>query len=215
MAYFVQILWRAGAINPLTIVISTYLQEHGLPLILHSLAVQSRKDFNVIVYHDGPSIASALICREFKDSLNIKYLYLPERKDDFGYSQRVESLKIVETPYIYWTSGDNYVVPDFVKMAMGAIEKDSLDFVYWDFLNRYSNCNGDYSDRKLPWNVMDVTPQQNRIDISSFIVNTEKARGVEFDLSNPRFADGKFVTDLLLTPTLKYAKIPAVLSVHC
>ena len=201
--------------NPLTIVISTYKQDdHHLPLILHSLAVQSRKDFDVLVYNDGPSIATALACRPFEDSLNISFKSLPERKDDFGYSQREEALKIVETEFIYFTAGDNFLVPGAVEMFLGELQQKNLDFVYWDFLCRYPSANGNFSTRHLPWNVLEVTPQQNRIDISAFAVKTSKAREIGFPVKD-RFADGAFVTQLMLTPDLKYAKIEAVLSVHC
>lgn len=198
--------------NPLTFVICTYNQsDHSLPLILHSLAVQTRKAFNVQVWHDGRSVSTALVCRQFEESLNISYFENPENIGDFGYTAREKSLEIIETKYWASSGADNIYTPGFVEFFLNTMERDSLDFAYCDLVVNYNNCNG---RGEIPWNVMESTPQQNRIDIMNWVCKTEHVKRIGFPIKD-RFADGRFVTELMLTPGLKYAKIPSVLCVHC
>lgn len=218
----------------LTIVVVTWGQaDHHLPIFLHSCALQTRKDFKLVVYHDGNATSrdeatakSYESTRRLVNMFKLNYLpditfLAPDRTNDYGHSMRAAALgdlpehpgrKVVDTEYLNWQNGDNYLTPYFVQAFLDNAVKHDLDFVYSDILHNYANVNG---DGKLPYNVLNSAPHMNRIDIANFIVRTEWARKTGFNHRSTG-ADGLFVQELLSwhSGQVKFAKIPTCPLVH-
>lgn len=212
----------------LTIVVSTYDQATStLPVLLQSLTRQQTDSYRFVVnlVHDGPNDGSGLGSwdrtrdefwratvgwGDFCGSMS-KCLRTEDRTNNWGHSQRVLGLQYVTTPYVHFTNGDNYYVPVFVEYMLRRLTAgDAPDLVYCDALMNYSNING---CGELPYNVMDVTPQQNRIDWCCFVARTEHVRQVGINTSN-RDADGELVTGLMKLDNFQAVKVPFVGAVH-
>jgi hypothetical protein len=216
----------------LTIVAVTFGQAaHHLPVLLHSLELQTRRDFKVEVWHDGPItcehskesasdtqylVKSLFNSGEFPCTFNLTYIesdvhYHYPGKEDWGHTLRAQALEKVDTEWINLTNGDNYYTPKFVEFMLSEAEKSDLDFVFCDLLHNYPNVNG---DGRGAYHVLDSRAHVNRIDMCNFIVKTKLAQEVGFN-HRGRDADGLFVMDLRAKyPELKIGKLTSVLMVH-
>lgn len=203
----------------LTIALCTHMEyNHELSIFLHSCCMQNNKDFKLQVFHDGPygdpheptstsAFLSEKICNQFKDELDLEFRTTPIRYNDLSHTQRAESLKYIDTKYLNWQNGDNYLTPYFVQCFMEAMESRNLDFCYSDLLHNYGNPG-------RPYTVMDCRPELGHIDIANFCVKTEWAKRVGFNNRCPG-ADGMFVEDLFkFRNEFRYEKISVVPVVH-
>lgn len=201
----------------LTVIVNTFNQEdHALPLILHSLVLQTDKRFKVEVWHDGEDDYLRGELQEYwapmSHDLTFKRRFTEKRLNDFGYTQRNIALASVDTKYICFTGADNYYTPCFVYFFLERMEADNLDFAWCDFLTNYHDCNG---NGELPYSVFKSTMNRCRMDISNFVVKTELARQIMFDVTDPRFADGNFVEAFKIKfPEARCDKLAQVLVVH-
>lgn len=211
----------------LTIIVVTFGQyNHWLPILLHSLCLQSRKDFKVLVYHDGPvtckhsndsSVGTKYVVEQFERTLDLTYVetdvhyHFAPKKMDWGHTLRDMALKTVGTEWVCFTNGDNYYTPKFVEFMLDTADKEALDFVYCNLLHNYNNVNGDGSG---PYHVLESQPHVNRIDMMNFMVKTKLAQEVGF-AHRCIEADGLFVMDLRkANPEMKIGKLTNALAVH-
>lgn len=189
--------------NLLTFVLSSYLQhEHQLPLILHSLAVQTDKRFEVIVVHDGGkgSFDTLNVCNEFPF---VKCFSTPgEPARDYGYTPRELGIDKVETPYITLSSADNYYAPTFVERFLNLLTSLPFDFVYCNALMNYGG-----------YKVMETRPTLNNIDLGCFVTRTEWVQKLRFE-EKSYGGDGIFVERLFREYSVLYDKIEEALFTH-
>jgi len=115
--------------NKLTIVVPIYNIEKYLNRCLTSLVNQTSKEFEVLCVNDGTKDNSIDIIDEFvkKDS-RFKRLDKPNG----GLSDaRNYGLKHVDTKYVMFIDGDDYVEPYLVETCLKHMENDDLDmFVF-------------------------------------------------------------------------------------
>lgn len=204
----------------LTITVATYNQaKHQLPLFLHSCVMQNSNDFKVLVMHDGSAgdpdpvtSMSALLtekaCLNFQDDLDLIYFESETRFKDFGHSLRAMSLDMVDTEYINWQNGDNYLTPQFVSGFMNKMKTENLDFCYSDILHNYANPG-------RPYTVLNSQPRLDHIDIANFITRTSWAKKTGLNHRGTG-ADGLFVQELLSWHgnKIRAAKLDMVTMVH-
>ncbi len=181
----------------LDIVVATFNQERELPCLLHSLACQTRRDFNVLVYHDGPGAAGQKAGIEEigrKTGLNLGWCESGLRFNDWGHSLRAQALKnFVMAPCVLFTNGDNYYVPKFVEYALAPLADERVGVVHFDCVHSHDHpANvppGDYgffSSRFEPYGC----------DIGAMIVRTSIAKAVGWNHFN-RDADARFIGEIL------------------
>lgn len=199
--------------------------KHHLPLFLHSLMLQTRRDFQVEVWHDGndkcghePTKQSYEETKRVVNRFKIDYgipIVLKSQDDrfnDYGHSMRAVALKECETKYLNWQNADNYLTPAFVEAFLTKMETEGLGFCYCNLVHNYPNVNGDW---KEGYNILDSAPHLNRIDIANFVVKTKLAQRIGFNHRSTG-ADGLFVNELMAWEAgkFKFAKIDRVLMVH-
>ncbi len=200
----------------LDIVVATYHQPAWLETLLYGLAVQTRRDFRVIVVHDGPSAATRATITEIasRTRLRIVYAETPRRFNDWGHSLRAWALReLVEAPRVLFTNGDNYYVPRFVEFAMQPFEEPTVGVALFDMVHSHDRADaqppGDYGYLKTEF-------LPCKCDIGAFIVRTDIARRVGFNHRH-NTADAAFIeeinSDRLASP-FAVVKIDRVLFVH-
>jgi glycosyltransferase involved in cell wall biosynthesis len=68
----------------LTVIIPTYNRATLLSQSLSSLAVQSRRDFVVVIVDHGSTDGTKALCESFKQQINLDYYCIPRNADDPG-----------------------------------------------------------------------------------------------------------------------------------
>lgn len=187
----------------LTFILSSYKQhEHQLPLILHSLAVQTDKRFEVIVVHDGleGSYETLDVCNKFPFVKCLRTTGEPAR--DYGYTPRELGIDKAETPYITLSSADNYYAPTFVERFLSLLTSQPFDFVYCNALMNYGG-----------YKVMQTHPSLNNIDLGCFVTRTEWVKKLRFE-EKSYGGDGLFVERLFREYSVLSGKIEEALFCH-
>jgi cellulose synthase/poly-beta-1,6-N-acetylglucosamine synthase-like glycosyltransferase len=200
----------------LDIVVATYRQDHWLEALLYGLAVQTRKDFRVVVVHDGPSKRAREAVEEIgrRSALRLVYAETPRRFKDWGHSSRAHALEHhVDSPYVLFTNGDNYYVPRFVEFAMAPFENPAVGVVYFDMVHSHDRTEsvppGEYGYFRTEF-------QPFKCDIGAFITRTDIAKRVGFRHRH-NVADAVFIEEInadRIQHPFEIVKVDRVLFVH-
>jgi hypothetical protein len=177
------------------IVVSTHRQESWLDALLHGLAVQTRKDFRVIVVHDGVSPRTREITDEIRrrTGLDIAYAETARRFKDWGHSLRAMALQqYVEAPHVLFTNGDNYYVPRFVEYALEPFRDPDVGVVHFNMVHSHVRAEsvppGDYGFFRTEFAPF-------KCDIGAFITRTDIAKCVGFNHRHS-VADAAFIEEI-------------------
>jgi len=137
----------------------------------------------------------------------IQYIETDKRYNDFGHSLRAIGLDKSTGYYTNFQNADNYLVPVFVELMVGAANNGNMDVSYCDILHNYP-INGE------GYNVLESVFRISSIDMANFIVKTDLAKKVGFN-HRSFAADGLFVEDIKTAkPDLKLRKLMRCLIVH-
>ena len=89
---------------------------------MKSLAAQTCKDFEVLVYHDGPKASS------YDDDINgteihpeTTFYVSDKRENDWGHSNRDRGIRAAKGKWIIHTNADNVFYPDLIESLKAAI----------------------------------------------------------------------------------------------
>ncbi len=112
-----------------TVVVSVYNKEKYLKNALMSLEKQENKDFDVIIIDDKSTDNSRDIVKDFANKTDMK-VRLIFNKENIGISQvRNLCIGLVDTPYITFLDGDDFLNPYFIdKMNMIVSRHSSNSF---------------------------------------------------------------------------------------
>lgn len=200
----------------LDIVVSTYNQRNELPCLLYSLACQTRKDFRVLVFHDGIDVNNQqeeVMSIAKKTELKLLWFNTLHRYADWGHSLRKLALEqYVENPFVLFTNGDNYYMPKMVEWSIGMME-NQIGVLYFDCVHSHNHpINtplGEYGYFKSEFRPCGC-------DIGAMIIRTDIAKAVGWNHTN-RDADAEFIREILeyqKTNDFKIVKVDKVLFVH-
>jgi glycosyltransferase involved in cell wall biosynthesis len=169
-----------------------------LPIVLHSLAVQTFEDFEVIVTDNSDSQKSN---HRLVYSLDSRFRHVDTQSLGLGGCYATANWAVeneCQGEFVCFPSDDSYYMPVFAERML----KPSADLVY---------CNMVYDARftGLHYATIDVQPVLNSIDKTGFIVRRSKFQ--PFNISEK--ADGELI-ELLISQGISHAKIPDVLMVH-
>ena len=117
-----------------SVIIAIYNIEGYLKKCLDSLRVQTFSDFEVLCVNDGSKDSSGDIIEEYV-ALDLRFKHI--RKENGGLSDaRNYGMKFVESEYLMFIDGDDFVEADFIKDAYEKMVKDDLDLCVFDY-NQY------------------------------------------------------------------------------
>lgn len=89
------------------------------PQIISSLLLQTHKNWQLLLMHDGPSEMRELINSVINNDKRIEFIETAERKGNWGHYLRKAALE--EYPignYVVITNADNYYVPTFIEYML-------------------------------------------------------------------------------------------------
>ncbi len=206
-----------------TYIVSAYDRPDMLRCCLASLAVQTDRDFEVIVADNSKTFAeqqqNAAVVSAFHDSR-------------FGHRD-TDCIKTVGGWDCYWSaeyvaynwakgdwlcfpSDDSYYVPVFQERLLTRAKKDNLQLVYCDMVHGRSITPeiGSRFDRYERWF---VEPRVNHIDKTGFLIKRSSFGGFvgkNRDAVGPASCDGLMIEDLVQRWSIRHGKVDEVLMVH-
>lgn len=93
-----------------------------------SLAAQTSKDFEVLVYHDGPkSIPYEHDTRNVKIHPLTQFHVTKKRENDWGHSNRDRGIKAAKGDWIIHTNADNVFYPNLIETLRKKIKSPKAD----------------------------------------------------------------------------------------
>ena len=106
------------------IIIPVYNRIDEVRDLMESLAVQSCKDFEVVIVEDGSSAPCKDVVEEYADWVNASYYY----KENEGRSiARNHGLERAKGDYFIFFDSDCVIPPDYFKILSEALDKNPLD----------------------------------------------------------------------------------------
>jgi glycosyltransferase involved in cell wall biosynthesis len=106
-----------------TIGLPVYNSERFIRQSLDSLLAQTYTDFVLVISDNASTDATAEICQQYaaKDS-RIRYSRNPQNIGNPGNFNRV--FRLATTPYLKWSTADDYWAPTFLERAVEVMERD-------------------------------------------------------------------------------------------
>lgn len=122
----------------ISVIVTVFNIEKYLPRFFKSMADQSFKDYQILIFDDGSTDGSLQLCNNYaqKDE-RIKVFHL----DHIGISAaRNYSMQYIDTEYAVHADGDDYVEPDYLLHLITAIEKYDADWAISRVAYKNENC---------------------------------------------------------------------------
>lgn len=190
----------------LAIAAVAYKRPDSLPILIHSLRVQTIADFTLTVYHDGFDEEMEQVFVYYKEKYEdfFDYKFSDERYNDWGHSLREIAINEATSPLLLITNDDNYYCPTFVEDMINQLKTTESDLVICDMLHSHSNYKKYFR----------TYPKSGSIDIGAIVAKTELAQIVGW--RDKSFGgDGTYCEDLLYSkPGVKVSKVKKTLFVH-
>ena len=190
----------------LAIAAVAYKRPDALPILIHSLKVQTSNDFSLTIYHDGFDQEMSDIFEMYKQKYPdfFDYKFSEIRHNDWGHSLRGIAITEAQSPYLLITNDDNYYCPTFVEEMLTKIKDEDSDIVICDMLHSHFNYKKYFR----------TFPKSESIDIGAIICRTKLAQKVGWRDKGFR-GDGTYCEDLLYAkPNVKVSKVKRTLFVH-
>lgn len=133
----------------LTFIVPIFKTEAHLPKCLKSLAVQSLKEFDVVLVLDGPSAeAREIISKELKD---VKHLVVEIQHGGASKARNIGA-KYAKAPYWVFFDSDCVIEPEAAQGWVDALDEDpSIGFVYAGYKWFDDSMTPYMSERFDPW----------------------------------------------------------------
>lgn len=107
-----------------SVIIPVYNRIDEVRDLMKSLALQSCKDFEVVIVEDGSSAPCKDVVEEYADRVNASYYY----KENEGRSiARNHGLERAKGDYFIFFDSDCVIPPDYFKILSEALDKNPLD----------------------------------------------------------------------------------------
>ncbi|MBD3882075.1 glycosyltransferase family 2 protein [Phormidium tenue FACHB-886] len=176
------------------------------PILVHALQLQSHKNWQLILIHDGPNSTGLQETVEQLKDERVTYHETTTRHNDWGHTLRQEGLEKIKNgfsgDYVIITNADNYYAPCFIESMLKALKRDTVA-VY---------CNMVHSHRS--WNIVSSLLRRKFIDCGCVMVKRDVALEVGWQ-SKDFAADWFYVKDILAKyPKSSFSKVNKPLFVH-
>lgn len=199
-----------AAAPQVTLIATAFKRFHTLLGLICAMNTQTRPDWKMHIVSDGddPDLESK-ISPYLSEKIRWSHVAQPDGKPigDWGFTASNHALRECDTPYVVFTSDDNYYVPTFVENMLGAAEKYRLDFVYCKTLHNY--------ERYIYERFCDNELVRGRMDKGQFMVKTELVRKAGGIVGGYPWADGAMIERIVTqNPDMRVMKLESCLYIH-
>jgi glycosyltransferase involved in cell wall biosynthesis len=167
-----------------------YNSEKYLRETLDSIAVQTCKDWELVVIDDGSTDSTGNVIKEYIDR-GLPIIYFYQQNHGLGYS-RNEALKRSSGEYIAFIDHDDIWLPDKLELQLGVFGKHSeLDFLYTNYyVTRNQTLVVKFKDKQPEGHVF-----EEFLDYYPVHVSTVMVRKKAFDKLNSLFNPNLHLTE--------------------
>lgn len=180
-----------------------------LPVVLHSLAVQTESNFEVIVTDNSTDMAAVEKNIATVKSLDSRFRHVSTVLLDGGscyHSAEWAVLNECRGRWLCFPSDDSYYVPCFLEAMLRKADSQALELVYCNILYD-ARFNG------RCYAPVNVHPMINSIDKTGFILERDWFSGFPGKCAGPSKADGELI-ESLVRQGIRHGKLEDVLVVH-
>ena len=180
----------------ISIIIATYNRPIHLRSFVISLALQTYRDFEVIVMDEAQDEKTKKLNKKFCKELKVKYHQCPDF-NDWGQTAKEKALDFVKGEYVMFPNDDAYYVPTALEVMVKGMEGSDMVYCDWLFDNQ-------------GYNKIEVQPKVGRIDVGGFMTKTKIVKELGWkDKGNE--GDGKLIE--AIANKYKHKKVEGVLYV--
>ena len=122
--------------SKISVVVAIYNIENYLKRCLDSISKQSYTDFEVLCINDGSSDNSENIIKDF---LNDNRFHLYNKQNGGLSDARNYGLKHVNTEYVMFVDGDDYLEKDLLSKAIEQLDKSKSDMLVFSYYQHYED----------------------------------------------------------------------------
>lgn len=178
----------------------------SFPAIISSLIMQTNRNWELWLIHDGPGDGSAETFIQVINDDRIKYFETHEHKGMWGHYIRSEWLQKVKTKYVIISNPDNYYTPVFIERCFVEFKKrrTSIGIFCLQMVHSYTN-----------WGVINCRFARGFIDCGGVMLKTKEAVSVGWNNITDHSADWFFFNDIAKAYGVnKFTSIPGCLFQH-
>lgn len=156
------------------------------PQIISSLILQTHKNWELILIHDGPNDNN--LKSLIPDDDRIKYIETEERKGNYGHHLRQWALKELELgDFVAITNADNYYVPTFAEYMVKGFSKSHTAVATY--------CTETVHSYKA-WQVLPAKLERGFLDCGAVVIKSNIAKEVGWRDIHEHSADWTFFSDI-------------------
>jgi hypothetical protein len=159
---------------------------NSYPQIISSLLLQTHKNWELILIHDGPSENG--MRSYIPDDARIKYIETDNRIGNWGHKYRQWALESLELgDYVTITNADNYYVPVFIEYMLRGFKKSHTAVATY--------CESMVHSYKA-WDVIKCKFERGFIDCGGVMVKADIAKEIGWRITDEHSADWVYFSDI-------------------
>lgn len=187
----------------LTVIVTAYNEEKYIFECLKSLENQTFKGFEVILVNDGSTDRTLEICETFQKQSDLKLKIITQENRGVA-EARNNALKYINTKYLKFLDGDDFLEPNALEEMVGMAEKYDLPIIKTSYktvknnrrLNNSYNANFDKTGQ-----IIDITKNKDWLVLDNVGIGNKLYRTDCFDgIIFPSFEGDYVPEDLAVTP---------------
>lgn len=183
---------------------------NSYPQIISCLLLQTHKNWELILIHDGPS-SNGMLSYIPADDKRITYIETKERQGNWGHGLRKWALdeiregRLSDPDYIVITNADNYHVPAFTKSLLSGFESHTAVASYCEsMVHSY-----------IGWGVIPCRFERGFIDCAGVMVKRDIACEIGWRDIKTHSSDWEYFKDIAdRYHSRNFIKVPGCLLVH-
>lgn len=182
----------------------------SFPAVIASLYMQTHKDWELLLIHDGQSDETVLNAMKFFTDPRITFIQTEKREGNWGHGLRQWALKEIgegrlsNPDYIVITNADNYHAPVFCEYMIAGF-KEGIHATYCsEMVHSY-----------LKWKIIPCKVQRGFVDCAGVMITKEAACAVGWRDTTSHSSDWTYFEDVAKKYGMKsFAKVEGCLLIH-
>lgn len=182
---------------------------NSYPQIISSLIMQTYKNWELVLIHDGPSENG--MRSYIGNDPRVNYIETETRIGNWGHGLRKWALdeikegRLSDPDYIVITNADNYYVPSFIKSMLKGFEKENTIACYCEkMVHSYIN-----------WGIIDVRLERGFVDCGGVMVKKLAACEIGWKDTESHSSDWTYFSDIIRKySSSNFNKVPGCLLIH-
>jgi glycosyltransferase involved in cell wall biosynthesis len=189
----------------ISFIVSCYDRPDMLRCCLASLAVQTHKNFEVIVTDNAPKASENQLSHEgLCNAVGAKYI---NTEATGCYHSAEMGALLASGTFVNFPSDDSYYMPTFAEEMLKAAWEQSLEMVFCEMVY-----NGRWPSES--YHLMGTAPCLNHIDKTGFLIRRDKFYGFPDKGEGGYCAADGLLIDRLVREGIKHNKVHGILAVH-